>query len=300
MEIATLFHNPGAGGEDHSKKELVAMIENQGYKCRYSSTAEKGWKDDEIDPDSDFIIVAGGDGTIRKVTELLLKRSVLDKRYPIGLIPLGTANNIAKTLNLSGEPEDIVAGWNPKSICSFDVGRIDGIDEGGFFLESFGYGLFPYLMMEMKKRKKEIEDDPQEKLNQALDLINEIVTTYKPRHCNLQVDGEDHSGSYILAEVMNTRSIGPNLMLAPESTPDDGFLEVVALGAKDIPMFCDYVAKIRKEGFHSHPFKTIKGKEILISWEGTHVHVDDSTVKIPKLQEVKIEIREGLLEFLVP
>ena len=121
MEIATLFHNPGAGGEDHSKKELVALIEKSGYKCRYSSTAEKGWKDDEIDPDSDFIIVAGGDGTIRKVTELLLKRSVLDKRYPIGLIPLGTANNIAKTLDLKGEPEDIVAGWNPESICRFDA-----------------------------------------------------------------------------------------------------------------------------------------------------------------------------------
>ena len=61
MKSAALLHNPGAGDESHTKKQLKSMIEEEGFKCSYSSTKKKGW--DEIPSDSEFIIIAGGDGT---------------------------------------------------------------------------------------------------------------------------------------------------------------------------------------------------------------------------------------------
>ena len=43
----------------------------------------------------------------------------------------------------------------------------------------------------------------------------------------------------------------------------------------------------------TYSFHTLKGKNITISWEGTHVHVDDQIVKLEKGAEVKIQIRKN-------
>ena len=130
--------------------------------------------------------------------------------------------------------------------------------------------------------------------------MHDIILSYKPKRCQLRIDGEDHSGHYLLVEVMNTRSIGPNLFLAPESRPDDGHFDVVLIAEEDKEQFAAYVADKIKGIEAPADFTTVKAREITISWEGTHVHVDDEVVKIKKETEIGIEMREGLLEFLVP
>jgi diacylglycerol kinase (ATP) len=299
MKLAKLLHNPGAGDEDHDRKDLVSLIESSGFKCRYSSTKKDDWK--EVEKDVDFLVVAGGDGTVRQITKELLDRKLLDKTWPIGLLPLGTANNIAKTLQLEGETEELIECWHQWNIKKYDVGRITHLDDAFFFLESFGYGLFPYLMSEMKSRKKETQDlSPEESLQKALEVLLELLPAYKPHHCQLEIDGTDFSGQYLLVEVMNTRSIGPNLLLAPGAHPDDGELEVVLVSEGEQEQFASYLAhKLRGEEVDA-AFPTVKAHKIKVSWEGTHVHVDDEVVKIKKGQEVEIEIKPGLLEFLVP
>lgn len=298
MKLAKLLHNPGAGDEEHDREDLVTLIESSGFRCRYSSTKKEDWKD--FEQDVDFLVVAGGDGTVRKITKELLDRKLLDKTWPIGLLPLGTANNIAKTLELEDETEDLIRSWHQWQIKKYDVGRITHMDEALFFLEGFGFGVFPYLMNKMKKKEKDLKDaTPEEKLQTALEEFHEIILTYEPRHCQLQIDGKDYSGLYLMAEVMNTRSIGPNLFLAPDAHPDDGVLDVVLVSERDKDKFATYIQH-KLEGIEDPAdFTIVRGKKIVIAWDGTHVHVDDEVVKIKKEQAVEIEIKEGLLEFLV-
>src|SRR5688572_13921184 len=81
MKLAQLLHNPGAGEEAHSKKELIALIEETlDVECRYFSTKEKDWQD--IEPGIDLLVIAGGDGTIRKVCRELLNRKRIDRQVP--------------------------------------------------------------------------------------------------------------------------------------------------------------------------------------------------------------------------
>lgn len=300
MKIAQLFHNPGAGGEEFDDKAIQTMLATEGFECRYSSTKKKGWK--ELDDDTDFIVIAGGDGTVRKVTGVLLDRPQFEKIFPIGLLPMGTANNIAKTLDLQIDLPDIIKSWHLQNYKPFDVGLIKHKElEQRFFLESIGFGIFPYLMIEMKKKKKEEgeESDPAKKLQSALDTLLEIIDSYEPRKCKLEIDGEDYSGKYILAEVMNTKSIGPNLSLAPNSDPGDGIFDVVVVSEEDKDKFEQYVSELSKGIEAEYEFTRIPGKKITISWDGTHVHVDDEIVKIEKKTEVDIEMNEGLLKFLI-
>lgn len=294
-KIIKLVHNPTAGDEEHDKQLLVGQIEDAGFECRYSSTKKDGWK--EIDEDIDIIAVAGGDGTVRKVVKLLLKRNGLAKGLPIGLLALGTANNIAKTFEVDSDTEKVIDSWKTARTKKVDVGLIENVAEVDFFLEGFGYGIFPYLMKEMKKAQ-EVFASPEDELKGALKKMHELVLSYEPRHCQLEVDGTDHSGKFLLAEVMNIKSIGPNIVLSPLADPGDGELEVVLVPEAHKTKFADFILHKLNGGEETYQFHTLKAKKLSISWDGTHVHADDELLKLEKEAKVSIEIKEGALQFL--
>lgn len=294
MKVATIVHNPKAGEGEMDKKRLVSMVKSAGFDCSYSSTKKKGW--DEIEPaTTDLVILAGGDGTVRKVAG-----KILDKQLPIGLIPMGTANNIARTLGISGKPNEIIEAWNHKSIKKYDVGRIYGLEKASFFLEGFGYGVFPRLMKEMEKHEDRLTKSPEENLKTALEVLHDIILNSKARHCKISIDGADYSGDFLLAEVMNTQSIGPNLDLAPFADPGDGSLDVILISERQREEFANYVLN-KLNGKEQPPiFNILKAKNLEILWEGKLLHVDDKTIQLKKSVPVKIKLQEGVLEFLVP
>lgn len=300
MKKAMVLHNPGAGEGDTSRAELLRALRAAGFKCSYSSTKPLRW--DVIEAaDIDFLVLAGGDGTVRKIAAELLSRTVLDKKLPIGLLPIGTANNIAKTLGLYSNRADIIRGWRTGNVKKFDVGRIQGLSSAAFFLESFGYGLFPRLMHEMKAQKKNDIDDSKMRMRAALELLHYLIVTAPVKKCRLIIDGLDYSGEFLLIEVMNTRSIGPNLTLAPAADPGDAFFDIVLVKEDQRSALAEYVRrKIDGEEEARFELPLVKGENLEITWNGRHVHVDDEYVKLAKPAKITIEIRDGLLEFLLP
>ena len=304
MKVAKVLHNPGAGDGENSDKELVAAIEAEGYKCSYLSTKKKGWEKmdwEKIESrEVDFIVVAGGDGTVRKLAHELLERRLIDKKLPIALLPLGTANNIAKTLGIKGEPEEIIQGWKQHQIKKYDVGRIEGIKKHKFFIESYGYGVFPRLMKEMKKLDKSMFESPEQKIKTALQLLYQIITNYKTKLCKLKIDDKDYTGKFLLVEIMNTSSIGPNLQLAPFADPGDEFFEVILITENQREEFASYV-KGKLDGKDEAPFFTaFKAKKLQMFWDGTALHADDEHILLDEPADVKIEVQSGLLDFLIP
>ncbi|HET9824468.1 MAG TPA: acylglycerol kinase family protein, partial [Chitinophagaceae bacterium] len=173
MKIIKLLHNPSAGSEDHTEKDLVSLLEANGFECQYASMDKKTWK--KMEEKVDFIVVAGGDGTIRKITKQLLDRKLSEKTWPIGLLPLGTANNIAQTLEINGDTEEIIQSWHDPQVKSFDVGRIRGLAGVKFFMESFGYGIFPYTIRKMKKVDKKSIANPEMEMKTALEILQELI-----------------------------------------------------------------------------------------------------------------------------
>ncbi len=295
MKIAKLLHNPKAGEGEYTRKKLSKLLKDAGYQCRYSSTKKKGW-DEGKDADVDLVVVAGGDGTVRKVA-----RVMLDQKKAIALLPLGTANNIARTLNLNEKPETLVHAWSSASLKPFDVGRIYGLKRSAeFFLEGIGFGVFPRLMKEMKKYKERLPESPEENINLALEVLHDIILSSKARFCKISLDGADYSGEFLLAEVMNTQSIGPNLNLTPVGDPSDGELEVILIAERQREEFAAYVHN-KLHGIEQPPiFNVLKAKNLEIFWEGRLLHVDDEIIQLKKSRDIRIKLQEGALTFLVP
>lgn len=297
MKRATLLHNPTAGEKDFSKSELMELIKKQGFECTYESVKEEGW--DDFSNKSDFLIVAGGDGTVRRAAKALVKRRLIDKQFPIALLPHGTANNIAGTLGITGEAKTIIQSWKQNIRKKFDIGKVYGLEKDMFFLEAFGYGIFPRLIKVMEKMEDDLGTDVDEKLRAAQAVLYDVVLNYKPRQCRIVADGHEHSGKYIMVEVINTISIGPNLKLA-DGDPGDGEFEIAIISESEKEKFEQFILSEINGGKEKFSFTNIKAKEIQIEWEdGKDIHIDDERIKLDKPAKVKINLIPGLLEFLV-
>lgn len=300
MKSIKLFHNPTAGEGEHSKETLVKEIEKAGYDCSYSSTKKAGIEESSAG-DADILVAVGGDGTVRKLVRHILDQPLRDKPGPLGLLPAGTANNIAKTLGLKGSAVEIINRWQECNTKSFDVGRISGLKQNPFLLEGLGFGVFPKLIREMKDRRKdERSDDPEVELRDALTRLHEIILNYKTRECEIVLDDQHFHGKFLMVEIMNIQSLGPNLNLAPLADTSDGEFDVILIPESEREQLAAYIERRLKYG-KDEPFlyAARRAKKIRVSWQGQLAHVDDELVKIEKGQELKIEVVQELLEFLV-
>ncbi|MEX0730361.1 MAG: lipid kinase [Aquisalimonadaceae bacterium] len=71
--------------------------------------------------DHDVVILAGGDGTLNMALPALLGDGA-----PLGILPLGTANDLARTLNLPTNPAEAARVIATGRTSHIDVGRVNG------------------------------------------------------------------------------------------------------------------------------------------------------------------------------
>lgn len=291
-----ILHNPKAGDKDHQKNELVNAVKKGGYSCIYSSIRQRKW---QIDPSVDMILIAGGDGTVRKVVNVLLKRTLLDKKLLLSVLPMGTANNIALTLSSPDNLKDLLSRWKRKRVKRVDVGSVHIGTDGNFFLESLGVGLLPKLMKEMGKIKTDNLQSRSEEIRLALHTLLAVSLSYEARQACIIVDNKKIEGKFLLIEVLNICSIGPNLKLAPDADITDGIFEVALLREDQRELFIEYVKNLAfgKEG--EGPWQILQGRDIQIQWDGSAVHVDDETILLKDKTNLSIEVRSQILDFVV-
>jgi diacylglycerol kinase (ATP) len=126
-----LLHNPTAGAGHPSLEELLGTIHRTtGITPSHFSTKNSDWKD-VLSTRWDLVIVAGGDGTVGKSVRWLKHRET-----PIAILPLGTANNIARSLGIVGDLESLLSRFATAPVRSLDVGRAIGPWGKRMFLEA--------------------------------------------------------------------------------------------------------------------------------------------------------------------
>lgn len=277
MEQVLIFHNPGAGATDHSKEALIESVCREGYKYKYQSVKDDQWASYTVN-DADLLVVAGGDGTVRRVLQYLDGHKSL-LALPVALIPLGTANNVATSLNIHDDG-NLPSGWDTAPCVGFDINRIITGGED-IMMESFGAGLFANHIRKMTEIPNG-EDSTDKRIMEDLRRLLENLKDEKPCYYDVELDGKDHSGEYFMVEVMNTPMLGPNLRLANEADPGDGLLDVVLLSEYDRDFLSAYLSeRIEKRQPQFH-FDFYRASHILISTEKGVYHLDDRLTDVKK------------------
>jgi diacylglycerol kinase family enzyme len=297
----TLLHNPVAGEGAPSRHELVRALMAAGHAVCYQSTKEKGYEK-ALDQPGDLVLVAGGDGTVRKAASRLLGRDV-----PLALLPLGTANNIAKALGVEGSLDQVISRLASARTRSFDAGVAKGAWGETHFLEAVGLGLFAVTMCLVDARAHHREGRAEHEdlgLTRDLRFLTRVLRDLRPRSWHLEVDDRDLSGDYLLCEVMNTPSIGPNLRLAPRADVGDGLFDVVLVSEGERDVLRAYIAARVAGDDPEFDLPVRRARQIRIIASGAEVPVDDELERPGSAPSamgelVQLTLLPGALQFLL-
>jgi diacylglycerol kinase family enzyme len=251
-------------------------------------------KDTDIDglvaEASDLVVAAGGDGTIAMAARLLAGRGI-----PLAILPLGTANNIAKSLGIDESFEQTIARWSTARRRPLDLGiaRSDWGDRR--FVEAVGGGLIPGGIVHAKLRSVRDQGPSTSRIFEAVRRYGQVLSRLEPAPWTIDVDGVRTTGEFLLVEVLNIRSIGPNLVLAADADPSDGLFSVVMAGEEHREELVRYLESRLEDREQILPLLSRHGQHIALRG-GTEVHVDDQI--LPSSGTVSIDVEAGALEVL--
>ena len=264
---ATLIHNAHAAGRLRlSTGRIIELLGEAGYDAEYVPTESEADLTAALQDPGDLVVAAGGDGTIRGVA---LALAALGSSVPLALAPLGTANNIARTLGLTDSTETLLRGLADPQPRPFDLGLIRAPWGEARFLEAFGVGLFAEGL-------RQYSPDERKSLVRMAHAAIETLTQAEAREWQCDLDGRDLSGRYLLLEVMNTQAMGLRLRLAPDANPSDGLFDVVRVSEDDAVGFGAYLTKLVEGDLETLPnVEIVRGKRLNLRWNGLPLHFDE-------------------------
>lgn len=285
-----LIHNANAG-DAVSADELARLIARHGHDVVAVTGPGDGvdhWHLDGLD----VVAAAGGDGTIATAARALAGTSV-----PMGVVPMGTANNVALSLGVPMLPDEAIEAWRTSTARPLDLGVATGPWGERRFVESVGGGLVTHGTVVMDRRSISGPTTAAQ-IALARHAHADVLARLDPAEWHLEIDGRAFTGSYLLLEVLNIGAVGPNLILAPDASPWDGRFTVVAAA---VDQRDDLIACLRDDTGNRRPgsLAVWHGRELVLT-AGDRLHVDDEVVEPPAPPGVRIRLEAGALQVLVP
>src|SRR5216684_760696 len=125
--------NPRAGSVTNREKVLsqLAQLNPMALRItRKAGDAEK-WARNAVRTKCDYIVVAGGDGTLNGVVNGLATDA---KNVRIGIVPLGTGNDFARTLGLPSSIEDNIDILRSAKTKRIDLVRVKSKKRARYFV----------------------------------------------------------------------------------------------------------------------------------------------------------------------
>lgn len=184
-----------------------------------------------VDKRFDVILAVGGDGTVNQVVNGVLQGRENYKDLPtIGIMPIGTGNDLARGLNLRADVHQLLSllkNFKPKEI---DVGKVDFTTDMGnhayqYFVNVADIGMGPEVV------KKVLTSD--RLFGAGMSYYRSILSTfisYKPMMVYANTTKWEWEGKLRTLAIANSKYYGHGLCIAPDAKSDDGIFEAFICG----------------------------------------------------------------------
>lgn len=215
---ALLIVNRRSREGDTDLSAALAALAAQGLSLREGSFEQP----DEIDrtiraeaDNVDLVILAGGDGTMNAAADALV-----DCGLPFGILPTGTANDLARTLGIPSDLAAAAAVIGAGRRHRIDLGRVNG--KHYFNAASIG------LSAEVTRHHTDERKRRYWLFAYVLSLRDAYRTT-RPFRAELSCDGRRTRLRAIQITVGNGRHYGGGMTVSENAAIDDGWLDVYCL-----------------------------------------------------------------------
>lgn len=201
-------------------RHLVAWVREKGHEVTPMVTWEKGdatrFAREAAENGVTAVVAVGGDGTINEVVNGLVGTAT-----PLGIIPLGTANDFARQVGIPDDPDHAMDVVLRAPATTIDVGELNGraflnVSTGGIAAETAAdaspevkarLGALAYAVAGLKK-----------------------LRTLHPRRAWFSGPGFEYRGEYLTFAVGNGRATGGGTLITPRASVCDGLLDVCIIG----------------------------------------------------------------------
>ncbi len=243
------------------------------------ATSLKYWIE-KIQPEK--VIAVGGDGTVSLVAEQLLGKSIA-----MGILPAGSANGMAKELDIPVEVDgalDIIVNGDIKqcdvikindkeiSLHLSDLGvnaQLVKYFEQGNFRGKFGYALKVFKVL-FRKRTMDV---------------------------SIKIDKEDIKRRAFMVVIANASKYGTGALINPEGNLHDGLFEIVVVRRIHVISVLKMFLKFRR--YNPKKVEIFQAESAVIkTTRPSHFQVDGEY--LGKVSNVKVEILKSQLKLILP
>ncbi|MBK5241549.1 YegS/Rv2252/BmrU family lipid kinase [Clostridium sp.] len=172
----------------------------------------------DIDKSYKYILIAGGDGTIDSVVNVMKEKEI---NLPIGIIPTGTANDFARYIGMSLDVEEACNQILKSKVKKVDIGKINH----KYFMNVASTGLFTDVSQKTDMNLKNTIG----KLAYYVKGLEQLPN-FRKLKIKVTTDKECFDGNMYLMLVFNGQTAG-NLKFAYKAKIDDGLLDVIIIKA---------------------------------------------------------------------
>lgn len=238
-----IFVLHGARANFPEVRHLVSWVRDKGIQVTPRVTWEAGdatrFAQEAVRDGASAVVAIGGDGTVNEVVNGLVGTGV-----PLGVIPVGTANDFARQAGIPSDPDHAMDIILRQPARAMDLGEVNGrvflnVSTGGVGAETTAettaaskerLGSFAYALTGMKK-----------------------LGGLRPRRGWFSGPDFEYRGEWLLFAVGNGRSTGGGTAITPHASVTDGLLDVCIVEAVPRAEFARLTLLVRRGEHLGHP-----------------------------------------------
>lgn len=226
----------GARADRADVRHLVNWVREKGHFVEPHATFEVGEAgaiaSDAARRGVDVVVAAGGDGTVNEVVNGLDGYDV-----PLGIIPLGTANDFARQVGIPADADHAMDVILQRKARRLDTAALNGrrflnVSTGGVGAEATA----------------ETPADAKEVLGPVAYAISGMrkFAEFKSQYAKFAGDGFEYEGEFLMFAVGLTRSTGGGTMVTPMASAVDGLLDLCIVEGMSRGEFARTVLRVRR------------------------------------------------------
>jgi diacylglycerol kinase (ATP) len=271
--------NADAGTADDETLKRALVILRKRASVEVHATSQTGELDGVLQrAGSRRIVVAGGDGSLHAVISALYRRHELDHAV-VGLLPMGTGNDFARSLGIPLDPEEaalvIVSGEvRPMDLIIDELGEVvvNNVHVGaGAAASRRGAGI---------KEKLGAIGVGRVNLGKLGYPIGAVMSAIdEPSvHVHVELDGKvvtDVDRPVLMVSIGNGANVGGGTELTPEADPEDGQVDVMISHAVGATAKLGYALHLRRGEHHRRDdVQYLRGSQVTISGDAFWISAD--------------------------
>lgn len=254
----------------------------------------------------DAVVAAGGDGTINEVVSGLIAASGSNPTMPLGILPLGTANDFSDSVDIPRNLQAAAALIASGTCRQIDAGQVRYSSPGAtlngkhqfhnrFFDNSCAVAMEPMVVLETSSSSRLPGNV------RYLSAVIKGLRNLKAWHMRISWDSGAYEGPISLLSVANGPRTGGVFKVAPEALLDDGLFDLVFAPNLPIREILPLLPRFLSGSHLEHPkFFSCRTTSIHIRCDpGTPVHADGELIT-DEATTICYQILPGKIRLLAP